>query len=278
MRRCRRSLALTAMAAAVAGCAAPSRQLTTRIVEDPITLPKRMASASLGVTAYHYEPTDAQNLVVRPGLRFGITDRLEWSDLATLRYAFLEDRPADGRAPMPLSLALGAGLFGFGYSSMDGMILVPGISVEAVKHVADRWRLSLGANWFAQWVQNADSFTPAYSSTLQYSSRIWSSVSVLAVVKRQLTPRVALGVAPEVAQNTDCVAPTCDWKSRSAHLALSLGVRPLSWLTVHLVPAVGVRHRADLLLPVTYPDGTTIPIRPHTVTYGSLTAWLDFYW
>src|SRR6478752_4888286 len=103
--------AVVLAAITVAACAAPSRRLTTRIVEDPITLPRRMASGSINVTAIHHEPTDAQEVRILPELRYGITDRLEWADLLGLRYAFLDDRPTDGRAPMPLSLALRAGLF-----------------------------------------------------------------------------------------------------------------------------------------------------------------------
>src|SRR6185436_2543213 len=101
--RAHRMAALPAIA--LAACAAPSRQLTPRIVEDPITLPRRMASASLAVTAVHFEPTDAYGFPGTPGFRFGITDHLEWVDLLGLRYAFLDDRPADGRARMPISLA-----------------------------------------------------------------------------------------------------------------------------------------------------------------------------
>jgi hypothetical protein len=266
---------------ALAACAAPSRRLTTRIVEDPITLPRRLASASVRTTAVHYEPTDAQGVFWRASLRLGITDRLEWAEILGLRYAILDDRPADGRAPRPFSLALRAGLAGIGYSSADGMIVLPIISLDALKHVGDRWALSLGADWEAQWTQHPYTlfpFTPGYDGSLYYSSRIWSTVTVSAAATRQLSSRVALGLAPAVAQNTDCVQPTCDWKWQSASVALVLGVRPLWWLTVHVAPAVGVRHRPDLLLPVAYPDGTRIPIQPRTVTWGALSASVDFYW
>ena len=191
----------------VAACAAPSRQLTTRIVEDPITLPKRMASASMRVTAVHYEPTDAQGVLVVPGFRLGITDHLEWADLLGLRYAFLDDRPADGRAPMPFSLALRAGLLGIGYSSLDGMIVLPVVSLDALKHIADRWALSLGADWQAQWVEHPSALFFASHARLQralgYSARRWSTITLHAAATRQLSPRVALGVVPAVAQNTD---------------------------------------------------------------------------
>jgi len=263
---------------AVAACAAPSRQLTTRIVEDPIVLPRRMASVSMGVNAVHYEPTDAQGVRVIPGFRFGITDRLEWIDLLGLRYAILDDRPADGRAPMPFSLALRAGVRGIGYSSMEGMIVLPVVSLHALKHVADRWALSLSASWVAQWVEHGLEFTPAYNRGLYYASRRGSIVTLGGAVTRQLGNRVALGIAPSIDQATACANPTCGWKSRSASASLFVGVRPLSWLTVHVAPAAGVRHRPDLVLPTTYPDGTPITIQPLTVTWVALSGWLDFYW
>jgi hypothetical protein len=268
--------ALAALAAA--SCAAPSRRLTTRIVEDPITLPKRMASASLAVTAVHYEPTDAQGVVFAPGLRYGITDHLEWTDLLGLRYAFLDDRPADGRTPRPLSLALRAGVYGIGYSSAEGMIVLPVVSLTALKHVADRWALSLSAGWTAQWIEYPSSWTPAYSSTLVYSSRERSWLSLDASVVRQLRDRVALGVAPSIEQVTDCVSPTCGWKTRGAAVSVFVGVRPLWWLTFYAGPAAGVRERANVAGPITYPDGTVIVVQPRTVTWVSLSGSLVFYW
>jgi hypothetical protein len=262
----------------VASCAAPSRKLTTRIVEDPITLPKRMASASINVTAIHYEPTDTQGVLTTPGLRFGITDHLEWVDVLGLRYAFLDDRPADGRAPMPLSLALRAGVFGIGYSSAEGMIVLPTVSLDALKHVGDRWALSLSVDWTAQWVARPFGWTPAYNDALFYSARRFSFLTLSAAVTRQLSDRVALGIGPSVVQGTDCVSPFCDWKTRSAGVSVFVGVRPLWWLTMVVAPAVGVRERPDIALPATYPDGTPITIQPLSVTWVSLTGRLAFYW
>jgi hypothetical protein len=262
----------------VAACAAPSRRLTTRIVEDPITLPRRMASGSVNVTAIHHEPTDAQEVRILPGLRYGITDRLEWADLLGLRYAFLDDRPTDGRAPMPLSLALRAGLFGIGYSSAEGMIVVPAVSLDALEHVRDRWALSLSVDWTAQWVARPVGWTPAYNDALVYSSRRFSFVMLSGAVTRQLSDRVAVGIGPSLDQATDCVSPFCDWKSRSARVSVFVGVRPLWWFTVLIAPAVGVRWRPAIALPATPPDGTPITVEPMSVTWVSLTGRLVFYW
>ena len=237
-----------------------------------------MAAASVDATAVHYEPTDAQGLLFVPSLRYGITDHLEWIDLLGLRYAFLDDRPVDGRAPMPLSLALRAGALGVGYSSIEGMIVVPVVSLTALKHVANRWALSLSAGWTAQWVQQSSSWTPVYSGSLTYSSRERSVVSLAASVTRQLSERVALGVAPSIDQTTDCVSPGCDWKTRGASVSVFVAARPLSWLTLHVGPAAGVRERPDIPLITMYPDGTSIAIQPLRVTWVALSGGLTFYW
>ena len=158
------------------------------------------------------------------------------------------------------------------------MIVLPTVSLDALKHVRDRWALSLSVDWTAQWVSRPFGWTPAYNDTLAYSSRRFSFLTLSAAVTRQLSDRVALGIGPSVDQATDCVSPFCDWKSRSARVSLFVGVRPLWWLTVLIAPAIGVRERPDAALPTTYPDGTPITIQPLSVTWVSLTGRLAFYW
>jgi hypothetical protein len=265
---------------ALAACAPPSRRLTPRVVEDPIVLPKRMASVSTGISFVHYEPTDAQGTFGQPGFRFGLTNRLEWFGLIGLRFAILDDRPADGRAPMPFSLAVHAGVMGIGYSSAEGMIVLPVASLTALKHVADRWALSLTADWRAQWVEHGGLFavTPAYSRTLTYSGRRGSTLTLTGALTRQLSERIALGIAPAVAQTNDCVDPTCGWVSQSASGTVFVSARPWDWLTVSLGPEVGVRHRPDAVLPTMFPNGTPIYIPPTTVTWFGVSGTAAFYW
>ena len=228
---------LAALAAiALAACAAPSRRLTPRVVEDPIVLPKRMASVSTGISFIHYEPTDAQRTFGEGAFRFGLTNRLEWFGLIGLRLAILDDRPTDGRAPMPFSLAVHAGVMGIGWSSAEGWIVVPVASLTVLKHVADRWALSLDAGWRAQWVEHGLDVTPAYGRALTYSSRHRSTITLSGVVMRQLSERFALGINPRVAQANDCVDPTCGWVSQSASGGVFVSARPWDWLTVSLGP------------------------------------------
>jgi hypothetical protein len=264
---------------AVAACAAPSRRLTPRVVEDPIVLPRRMASIALSSSAVHYEPTDANNSSLVLHFRYGLTDRLEWVDLLSLRFAILDDRPADGRTPMPLSLAVRAGVRGLGYSSLEGWIVLPIASIDVLKHVADRWALSLTGSWEAQWTQYEVDLTPAYGPSLGYATRHFSIVSLSGAATRQLSERIALGAGPSIAQTTDCISPTCDWVSRSAGLFLRLSARPWHWLTLSVAPSVGVRYRPNAPLPVaTYPDGTPITVQPLSVTWTQIWGAATFYW
>ena len=275
-----RAVRLAALAAiALSACAPPSRYLTPRVVEDPIVLPKRMASVSTGISYVHYEPTNAGGTFDQGMFRFGLTNRLEWAGLIGLGFAILDDRPADGRTPMPFSLAIHAGVMGIGYSSFNGMIVQPVASLSALKHVADRWALSLGLDWTATWVQRTVSvFTPAYSGSLGYSSQIRSTFTLRGAVMRQLSERIALGISPRVAQTNDCIDPTCGWVSQSASGSLFASARPWNWLTVSLGPEVGVRHRPDAALPTMFPGGTPISIPPTRVTWFGVSGLVAFYW
>jgi hypothetical protein len=237
-----------------------------------------MASVSMNATAIRYEETDTQGSSWRANLRVGITDRLEWVDVLGLRYAVLDDRPADGRAPDPVSLALHVGVLGIGYSSLEGMIVIPTASLRLLQHLDDRWAVSLSAGWTAQWVATPFAWTRAYNDALVFSARRFSFVSLSADVTRQLTDRVALGLGSFLEQGADCVSPFCDWKSRTASVDVFVGVRPLWWLTVVVAPAVGVRERPDIALPTAYPTGTPVAIPPLSVTFVSLTGRLAFYW
>jgi hypothetical protein len=120
--------------------------------------------------------------------------------------------------------------------------------------------------------------TPAYGRTLAYSGRRGSTITLSGRVTRQLSERIALGIAPAVAQTNDCIDPTCGWVSQSASGSVFVSARPWDWLTVSLGPDVGVRHRPDAPLPQTYPNGTPIYIPPTMVTWFGVSGTAAFYW
>src|SRR5205814_8360712 len=133
-------------------------------------------------------------------------------------------------------------------------IVLPVVSLDTLKHVGDRWALSLSAGWEAIWSEHPPTFVPMYSGALVYQAHNWSDLTAGAAATRQLTDRVALGLSAGVQQATACVDPTCGWKSRGAGASLNLIIRPRHWLTLRVAPGAGVRGRPDAPLPVTGPD------------------------
>ena len=275
----RAAVAALLSAVAMAACAAPSRRLTPRVVEDPIVLPRRMASVAMRGFVAHYEPTDVRRGDALAGFRYAFTDRLEWVDLLSLRYALLDDRPMDGRPARPISLAMRAGVTGMGYSSFNGLIVLPVASVEALKRIADRWALEVSVNWSAQWQQRGTFVfpSPQYTSTLGYAGRAASSVTFRGGATRQLSERVALGASASVSQTTGCVSPTCAWVSRGATARLTVSVRPWHWLTLAAGPYVGYRYRPDGPIPPANPTAPVV-IPPRRVEWVGLEGSAAFYW
>lgn len=275
----RAAVATLLVAVGMAACAAPSRRLTPRVVEDPIVLPRRMASVGLRGFAAHYEPTDARRNNLLVGVRYAFTDRLEWADLLSLRYALLDDRPVDGRPARPISLAVRAGATGIAYSSFNGLIVFPVASVEALKRIADRWALDLSVTWLAMWQQRGTSVfpSPPYTSTLGYAGNTASSLTLRGGATRQLAERVALGASASVTQTTGCLSSTCAWVSRGGVAALTVSVRPWHWVTLAAGPYVGYRYRPDGPIPPANPTApVVIPLR--RVEWVGLEGFLTFYW
>jgi hypothetical protein len=276
----RPAVAMLLAAITMVACAAPSRRLTPRVVEDPIVLPRRMASVGLRGFAAHYEPTDVRRNNLLLGFRYAFTDRLEWVDLLSLRYALLDDRPMDGRPARPISLAVRAGATGIGYSSFNGLIVLPVASVDALRHIADRWALELSVHWLAMWQQRNTSVfpSPPYTSTLGYAGNTASSLTFRGRATRQLAERVALGASASVTQTAGCLSPTCAWVSRGGVAALTVSVRPWHWLTLAAGPYVGYRYRSDgALVPPANPTApVVIPLR--RVEWVGLEAFVTFYW
>src|SRR5262245_51419591 len=147
--------AVMAVAAAVGiACAAPSRRLSPRVVDDPIVLPRRMASVAIGAYKNWYPLTHASPDGTSPlSVRIGLTNRLELYNLLGLRYALLDDAPGSPLPPSRLSLAVQAGAQGVGYSSAEGWIVYPILGIRVQKHLAERWRFSLSADWNGFWYQ-----------------------------------------------------------------------------------------------------------------------------
>ena len=210
--------------------------------------------------------------------RLGITDRLEWTDLLQLRYALLDDRPADGRAPQPLSLALRAGFYGIGYSSTLGMIAYPTAAVETLKRLGNQWAFGLSLSWIATWSQREgpalrDPDDLGYRAGLRRS--YWSLEGFAA---RQLTERFALTFSPWFRHTGACLSAACDWVMQSTGALLHLQFRPRYWLTLRAGPYARWHHRPsaipsdpDPLAPVSTPP-------PSSGTWLGLSARVAIHW
>ncbi len=262
--------------ATIAACAAPSRRLTPRQIEDPITLPRGMASASLSVEPAHYWPTGANALYGVPAFRFGITDRLQLG-LLSLGYAFLDDSPAGATPAAPFSLALQGGVLGLGYSSIDGTIVFPILALRTAKHLDSRWRFDAGASWVGNWASGS-SVAPAFNpGTLAYSGRPSSLIDGDASATRQVADRIAVTVRGYIGETRGCLSTLCGWRNRTVQGSISLSLRPWHWMTVGISASVGLRRRSPSFMPPPDPDDPPA-VLPNPVLWLAGGGWATFYW
>lgn len=270
----RRFAAVVVTLGAALGCAAPSRYFTNRQVEDPIVHPRGLASMTT-TGSYTSASIGRDSTGLDLAIRYGITDRLEIRN-ASLGFAFLDDAPSpDGRKRGPMALALRAGVEGFGYSSIEGTILIPALSLEARKHLGSRLYLWSELGWRAWWASS-----PARRS-YPYDSWLWptgeSSRLVLAaggVV--QVAERVSLSLGGRADQLRGCFFPSCDLTSRAFMVFAGASVRPWRWMDVSLFGTLGSRHRVATV-PVAAP-GEPVFVPPDTVTWQAVSLTFAFRW
>ncbi|HEY2900018.1 MAG TPA: hypothetical protein VGL59_05560 [Polyangia bacterium] len=259
-------------------CAAPSRRLTVRVVDDPIVLPSRLAAAAIEGSAFRHQPAASTTGSVLPAFRVGITDRLELTDLLSLRYAFLDDAPSSSRQRRsPLSLALRAGLTGFGVSSTDGFVMWPLLSLQALRHLGDRWSLSLSAGFRGRFANRDRASDGVPDQYLFPTSSRWSNLSTGLSALRQMTDHIAIGAGAGVEQYQGCLQPLCAWVSRDAWFTVRLVVRPWPWLSLALVPETGFRYR-PLILPAALDPSGEAKVPPQTVSWLGGSGDVTFYW
>jgi hypothetical protein len=273
----RGALVAVLVAGVLAACAAPSRRLPLRVVDDPVVLPRGMAAVELSPYARWYPLTHAHTNGVVPELRLALGNRVELDNLSSVRVALLDDAPGSPLPASRLSLAVQAGVFGTGYSSEEGWIVYPTLSVTAAKHIAGRWRLSAYAEWDGYWVQKPLAVSPGYDGQLFAFTRRASVLTLGLAAVRQLTERVALRAAASASQWQNCVAPFCAWASRGAGAALLLYVRPWNWITLSAGPTAGLRYR-PLVLPSPASPETPVSIPPQSVGWYGVAGALSFYW
>jgi hypothetical protein len=263
---------------ALLGCGTPSRHLTTRIVDDPMVLPRRMLS--LGLTGQVSQRPGSQLTSGDLSLiNYGLTDRLELDSLLSLRWAILDDAPLPvdwNRRPDRLSLSVRGGAFGLGTSSVEGFTIFPVASVQMRKHLGGRALVSLNTTWEGKWVENPYGWGWPYREDLWPTRSRASSLTMAAEGLRQFGDHVALVAGGSVHQLQGCTLPSCSWAARGGELWLGPQARPWRWLTLSLRLFAGRRYR-PAGQPVRSPDEQLV-FMPETASWLGTEASLAFQW
>lgn len=265
-------------------CGTPSRRLTTRAVDDPEVLPRRLLSLRAGWSVAHVTPSShwkpwTQGDVVGKW-QYGITDRLQLEDVA-LRYAFLDDAPSgspSGGRPDRLSLSALAGFRGIGVGSLTGFIAVPVLGVRTSKHLGSRVLLRGSLDWLGTWQAKLwDGSGEYFRDLTPYSGRT-SHLDLSATVLVQLVDHLAVVGGSHIGQRHACTIPDCAWASREWSIHLGPDFRPWHWLSLSARADMGSRYRPDRPdMPTVRPD-LPVPQRPSHVSWWTLSGWADFTW
>jgi hypothetical protein len=276
------------LALAITACATPSRRLSTRTVDDPAVLPGRMVEVSVDAAVSRDHPTDVAAGSVLPRIDYGLSDRLELADLLSLRYALLDDAPraperiaADPFRPRdPLSLSVRAGLTGIGYSTVEGLIVLPVVEVVALEHLGAATTLALQLGWSGQWVGERALFPQPYG----YNDRLWptaprrSQLTASVIATRQLTDHLSLSLAGGLHEAHAGLGPWRAWGASGGSLELGAAVRPWPWLTLRAAAFAGARVRPDGLGIVASPAEPLARQLPESVTWVGASGGAAFRW
>jgi hypothetical protein len=258
-------------------CGTPARRLSPRTVEDPMVLPRRMIKMSLGTSWARKGSRPPLASYGPTGLDYGITNRLQLTDLLSLTYAFLDDAPRpDGSPPPPLSLAVRAGVVGIGSFSDQGFFMVPVVIARIRKHLGERTYLEGTATGQSRWVERPAPTSERHDDLLAPVAARMSELSVAAGVVRQVANRWAVGLSVEAHQLQSCSLPFCAWDSRGGAVWLSPSFRPWHWLTISGELLAGIRGRSPEIEPITPIALVAVPPASVSWVTGSLGA--AFLW
>jgi hypothetical protein len=213
-------------------------------------------------------------------LRYGFTDRLQWTDLTSLEYAVLDDSPgrSDGTAlPDALSLSVRAGAKGVGWSSIEGFITTPLLVVSGLKHLGEDAAVGASAGYFASWVAQPWPETRRYGVLLWPGGAQWSELTLDSWVQKQVTTRVAATLVLGVHELHDCSLLACSWASRGAVVSLGPAWRYWHWLTLSISGSAGVRYRPSGVVGSVVPDEPTAQ-PPGSVSWAAIQAAVVLHW
>jgi hypothetical protein len=264
------------------GCGTPSRHLTTRGVDDPMSLPRRLMAASVSESVDTLGTSGIATSPLALRIRYGLTDKLELDDLS-LRFAFLDDAPPAGGAPPEtsrkhLSLAVRAGIEGLGFSSTDGFIMLPTLVVDARKHLGARGYVWASAEWSSIWASDAARRIIAYTRYLWPNSSRSSEVSVGGGSVVQVGNHITIGASVGGQDLFACTVPTCDVAAYGLTAAIGPSFRPWRWLALSVSGYGAVRWRTSHLILPTPPNVQAPELPPGRVSWVGVTGTVTFFW
>ena len=175
-------------------------------------------------------------------------------------------------------LAVRAGAFGLGFSSTGGFIVFPLLSVQTLKHIGDRWALSLSVDWFGGWLERAPVTSTPYDDRLSLNSNRWSEVEL----RFRSDPsghganrrRRRWHARPDT--RTACGRFAGGGRARGAWAFTGCCV-PGAGSRWAIFPTVGGRYRPKILTPPPNPTGPVV-IPPRVVHWVGATGQIAFFW
>jgi hypothetical protein len=261
------------------GCGTPSRSLSTRLVDDPMSLPRRMARVEVGGGVSRTLDQSGTDWRIPGDFGYGLTERLELGGLLALRYTFLDDAPtgsSTGRVD-PFSLAVKGGITGIGSSDTEGLLLNPTVSLHLRKRVGARASSWLTAGWQGEWTERPFAWHSRYASNLvlraSRANQLWLTLGSAFQISNRLGILGWVGVH----QLAPCTLPTCRWAARGGEVGLGPFYRPAPWLTLQLLGSAGGRFRPRALEQPASPVGpASLPVRE--ITWVAAQATVTFAW
>lgn len=249
---------------ALAGCGPRARRLPSRVVDDPMTPPRRMLDVAVTAAMPARYPEDAlrwdpelKAWPAGPGpffgarVRYGFSDRVTWTFPGLVTVAVLDDAPVEHastgycalRAPFALSFTAGFLAFRTAYG---GDLFLEG-RTEA--HLRKRLRPDLRLDW----TLGAERWMGAqWGQPWSFDTRVGATWQVAARVAAQIAIHDGLGY-----RSNQPGLPGFSFES----VAVSPGViwRPRDWITLTAEVDVGGTHRTAIAARPTPEGSTSVP-------------------
>jgi len=204
---------------ATLACGTPSRRLPPRIVDDPLTLPRRMVRVNAIFEATPENEWRRSEDGVFIGVDYGITDRVTYTLPLILHVLLLDDAPPDSeagkRSLAPVGLVLSGGIAGLGYSSSEVFIVQPFLGLEVSRAMTSRFRVGAVSTWWGS------------HSRLRDHSRM----ALRLMGTGQVSQRWAVSARLFDAIELRSLMPSSRWTRHVVGAGTGVSCRPWHWMT-----------------------------------------------